>query len=284
MRPLRKCESTPFNTGVSKCPLDMGKVLLAIVVASGTKLPADLTADKLEELVHADGSNRVYGIYTFREYAKNGGEVQTSAQGYGPEEITGISARKDTFTLDKYHPELHAAITRRGNKACDVYFVDEKNVLYGLNDGTDLLAGYPMSSIYSDATPHPTSSGQPQMTVTFAHEDAKRAIVDFDYVQLGFNALSKSLVLGLTPVTLVKAAGTNAYKLHEVRGGNDVTPIYGPLIADSGVAVIAGASSAVAYDEDSETLTIAAEAGVTPKLKSPKVLFENDIKGIEQTA
>lgn len=280
MRELRTCDTARFNTGVSKCPPDFGKMLGAILVDYGVKLPAELTADKLEELAHASGNNRVYGIFRFTEYAKNGGEAQTSANGYGPEEFTGFSARKDTYTLNKFYPELHAALTRTAHLPRGVYFFDENNVLYGLNDGTDTLAPFPMASVYSDATPHPTSSAKSTMSATFAFEDAKAAVVDFDYVKLNFNP--QKCVLGLVDVVMAKV-GESGYKLYEKVGGYDVTPIYGPMIVAAGSKVIRGTSSAISYNEDEQTLTISSTGG-SVGLQSPAVLYENGIKGIEQVA
>lgn len=281
MRKLRKCASAQLNTGVSKCAPEFGKMKGAILVEPGTKLPASLTAETLEQLAHANRPGRVYGIGIFTEYAKNGGEVQSSANGYGGEEVTGISARKDTFNLNKFYPELHAALTKCVNKQWDVYFFDEDNVLYGINDGTDTLAGYPMSTVYSDAVPHPTSSSKSTMTVSFAHSDAKLSITAFDYVQLDFNV--QKLTLGLTSVALDKVGTSgNKYKLYEVLGGNDLTSVYGPLIVSAGNTVINGATSAVTYNADDDTLTIAGSTGAEPRLKPASVLYENDIKGIEQ--
>ena len=283
MRKLRQCDTAQFNTGVSKCPPDFGKMLGAIIVEDGTKLPADLTAEKLEKLVHAHVSERVYGIVRFVEYAMDGGEAQTAANGYGPEEFTGFSSRKDTYTMNKFYPELHAAITRTAHLTRGAYFFDENNMLYGLNDGTDILAPFPMASVYSNATPHPTSSAKSTMSVSFAHVDAKAAAIDFDFVQLDFNPLR--LTLGLVGVRLAKAEGAgNSYKLYEVTGGYDVTPIYGPLIAAAGDTVISGAASACTYDETTQTLTIAASADADIRLMPASVLYENDIKGIEQVA
>ncbi len=282
MKKPRTCDSARFNTGVSKCQIDFGKMIGAIIVPENTKLPAELTAEKLEKLVHAESNERVYGITRFVEYAKNGGEAQTAANGYGPEEFTGFSARKDTYTLKSFSPELHAAITRTAHLPRSVYFFDENNVLYGLDDGTDVLAPFPMSCIYSDATPHPTSSAKSSMTVTFAHEDPKQAVVGFDYVKLDFNPAK--ITLGLVEVVLVKAVEANTYKILEKVGSYDVTGIYGPLIVLAANAVITGTTSAVTYDEGTNTLTIAATEGTDVRLKAPSVLFENDIKGIEQVS
>lgn len=280
MTKLRKCTSAQFNTGDSKCLPDFDKMKGAILVESGTKLPEDLTAEKLEKLAHANRPGRIYGIGVFVEYAKNGGEMQTSANGYGPEEATGMSARKDTFNLNKFMPALHAALTRCKNKKWDVYFFDAGNILYGINDGTDVLAGFPMSTVYSDATPHPTSSAKSAMSVTFAYEDAEQAAIDFDYEQLDFNP--SKLTLGLTQVNL-KKFGEGGYKLYETLGGNDITSIYGPLIVTASTSVVNGAT-AVTYDEASDSLTITASDGANVSLKAPAVLYEHDIKGIEQVA
>lgn len=283
MRPLRTCDSAQLNTGVSKCPPDFGKMLGAILVGANAKLPANLTADKLEELVHADESERIYGIIRFTEYAKNGGEAQTATNGYGPEEFNGFSAHKDTYTLNRFYPELHAAITRSANTARGVYFFDENNVIYGMNDGTDTLAPFDMACVYSDATPHPTSSAKSTMSVTFCYLDPKQAVVGFDYAQLDFNPMK--LTLGLTEVVLKKATDSgSAYKLYEKVGGYDVTGIYGPLLVEAGNTVINGATSAAAYNDADNTITIATTGSAAVSLKSPKVLFENGIKGIIQVS
>lgn len=282
MKKFRKCDSSKLYTGISKCAPDFAKMKAAIIVKAGTKLPAALTADKLEELVHADRSKRVYGIVGFCEYAKGGAEVQTAANGYGPEQVTGVSARKDTFDLDKYYPELDAALMRTVNTEFDVYFIDEDNYLHGTNDGTDVLAGYPMSSIYGEASPIPTSSNKASMQVVFCHKDAKYSKINFDYNKLDFKI--NNLVLGILPVLLEKteAESGTEYRILESVGYNDITSIYGPLIATAGADVITGTTSAVTYNDESETLTIVTAEGAVPRLKVPSVLYDNDIKGIEQ--
>lgn len=281
MRKLRKCGNAQLNTGISKCPPNFGKKKMAIIVPYGTKLPANLTADSLEELAHAADHTRIYGVSVFVEYAKNGGEVQTGAVGYGPEEVTGISPLKETYTLRKFSPELHASFVRNASRQWGVYFVDEDNLLFGENDGTDMLAPFPMSAVYTDATPSPTSSAAATMTITFSYEDVKKAFENFDYMKLDFNP--QKLTLGLVAVSLEKADTTgNAYKIFEKTGGYDVTGIYGPLIATAGDSVISGTTTAVSYDEASDSLTIAASTGADIRLKSPSVLYANDIKGIEQ--
>ena len=62
MRKLRTCDTAQLYTGVSKCAPDFGKMRVAILVKPGTKLPEDLTADKLEKLAHASRNERIYGI------------------------------------------------------------------------------------------------------------------------------------------------------------------------------------------------------------------------------
>lgn len=280
MRPLIDCANTAqLYTGASKCNLDFEKMKGAILVEEGAKLPTGLTATKLEELAHADGDARIYGILTFTEYAKNGGEVQTSANGYGGEEVTGVSARKDTYTLNKFQPALDASLTQCSNKAWGAYFFDDNNVVYGISDGTETLAPFPMKNVYSDAVPHPTSSAKSSMTVTFAHENAKKAKTDFNFFKLDFNP--QRLVLGLTKVKMEKTAD-GKYKIYEEMGGIDVTRVYGKLIAKGGNSVLTGATSAATYDEANNVLTIASAEGAEVRLKSASVLFANDIKGIEQ--
>lgn len=282
MKQLRTCGYSHLNTGVSKCPPDFEKMTGAIIVPAGIKLPVNLTAETLEEMAHADVNERIYGTPRFVEYAKNGGEPQTSQNGYGPEEFNGFSARKDTFTLVRFYPELHASITRCANQAWGAYFYDKDNILYGIDDGTDVLAPFPMSCIYSDATPHPTSSAKATMSLTFAYEDSKEAAVDFDYRKLDFNV--SRLTLGLLGVKLEKVSSDgNAYKLYEAMGGYDLTPVYGSLLVAAGADAVIGSTSAITYDAADKILTIVSSgSGGAVRLNTPANLFDKGIKGIEQ--
>lgn len=280
MRKTRTCTGANLNTGVSKCHLDPEKVKGAILVPHGTKLPAEFTATKAKELCHADRPGRIYPILPFVEYAKNGGEPQVSANGYGPSQMTGISALTYTFTMDKFYPELNASLTKAANKAWDAYFFDEKNVIYGLNDGSDTLAGIPMSTVYSTPTPHPTSSAAATMDVSFAIEDARFYFENMDFMQLDF-VISRSLV-GLTPVELAKVGSSgNDYKLIEKVGGYDLTSTYGPIISEN-PTLVGASSSGVTYNASAETLTISTTGATVPALAAPSALLDKGIEGIEQ--
>lgn len=279
MRNLRKCNTGHLNTGISKCPVDFARMKGAIIVPYGSKLPANLSVEALTKQAHADEAERIYGIVGFCEFAQEGGEAQTGAVGYGGLQVTGYSDRSDTYTLDKNYPELHASLTKCAGNKFGAYYFDEKNMLYGLNDGTDELAPFPMNTIHSNATPYSTSGSKSTMTVKFCHEDSRAAIENADYVQLDFNPMRATL--GLTGVKLIKVGDTgNDYKLIEAVGGYDLTSIFGPLMADN-TNVISGAT-AVAYDTDKEVLTLTVSGSATPALKAPKLLLEAGIAGIEQ--
>lgn len=278
MRPLRKCNSGQLNTGVSKCAPDFGKMMAAIIVSPGKKLPAVLNKETFEQLIHADVPERIYGIKTFAESNPSGGEAQTADNGYLGSQVTGYSAWVEVFTLNKYYPELHASLVGCLNVEWGVYFIDEDRRLHGINDGTDILAPYTMSSVYSNVVARATSSANPSHTISFVHKDTKKDYIDYDYVDLDFDILASDIAFGLTEVRLVKVSSNGSdYKLIEKRGGNDITSIYGPLIATAGKDVLTGDMTAVAYEASTEVLTI---TGTQVALEAPKVLEEHGIKGI----
>ena len=277
MKPIRSCDDSHLNTGISKCPVDFGKMKGAILVPYGSKLPAKITMEELTKLAHAAVAERIYGILGFCEYAPEGGEAQTGAVGYGGLRVTGYSDRADTFTLLQNYPELHSSLTATSGKQWGAYFFDEKNYLYGLDDDTDVLAPFPMSTVHSNATPYSTSSAKSTMTVKFCHEDARAAIEKADYYKLDFNPARATL--GLVAVELRKVEG-NDYILCEKRGGYDLTPTFGTLIADK-ATVISGVTAAT-YDAKKKVLTLTSEENAgAPKLVSPAELLEAGIEGIE---
>lgn len=279
MRKIRTCKGSRMNTGSSACSIDWKKVKGAILTEHGVKLPADITGEKLLELCHADRPGRIYPILPFLEYAKNGGEPQVNPVGYGASEYNGLNALTDTFTLKSFDEVLNAQLLRCANKGWDVYFWNQDNTLIGFNDGTDVLAGISMSSVYPTVTRFPTSGAKSTMTVSFAHEDAEESLLNFDYVQLDFNP--KNFLMGLVDVVFEKTEAENAYKIIEKIGGYDRTEEFGSLIADGAAEVMNNTTSASYADG---VITIVPKAGAVPSLKSPSVLFEKGIRGIEQVA
>lgn len=268
-----------MNTGSSACKIDWKKVKGAIMAEHGVKLPADITSEKLLELCHADRPDRIYPIFPFLEYASNGGDPQVNATGYGASEYNGLNALTDTFTLKSFDEVLNAQLLKCANQGWDVYFWNQDNTLIGFNDGTDVLAGISMSSVYPTVTRFPTSGAKSTMTVSFAHEDAEESLLNFDYVQLDFNP--KNFLMGLVDVVFEKTEAENAYKIIEKIGGYDRTEEFGSLIADSAAEVMNNTTSASYADG---VITIVPKAGAVPSLKAPSVLFEKGIKGIEQVA
>lgn len=277
MRKTRNCVGNSLATGKSACQIDFGKIKAIILVAHGTTLGNTFAQGAFEQMCHADLPGRIYPIKTVVEYAKNGGEPQTSAVGYGGNGVTGYSAQTDTFTLDKFSEHLAASLTKNMNKRYDAYYLDENNLLIGVNNGTDELGGIPMSTVYATPVAHPTSSAKASLTVSCCLEDAQAAIENYDYVQLDFNPMEE--LVGLVRVDLV-ATASNKYKVIESMGGYDRTAEFGPTIQSAANSVLSGATTA-SYNEGDNTLSITASAGGTVALKEPSVLYAADIIGIE---
>lgn len=274
MRKTRICDSAEMNTGGSACSVDWGKIKGAIIVEHGKKLPADLTPEKLAELCHADRPERIYPVLTFVEYAKSGGEAQVSAVGYGPNQYNGLNAQTDTFTLGRFDEMLNAELLRCANKQWDVYYWDSNKMLIGYNDGTDILAGIPMSAIYPSSTPFSTSGAKSTMTVNFAHFDAEDSQLNFDYLKLDFNP--GNVIKGLTEVMLVEET-SGKYKIVECIGGYDRTAEFADALSTGAAEVFTGVTSA-SYENGLITIT-PGEGEIS--VKQPSVLYTNDIKWVE---
>lgn len=273
----RTCRASALSTGASACPYDPEKIVGLLLVPAGQKLPATLDGSSLEEACHADKPGRVYPIVTFVEYSKNGGEPQVSAVGYGPNQVTDVSAWTDTWTLDKYNQSLAQSLSRCMNTEMAAYPFDKNNVIYGYDDGTDVLAGFPVSSVYPTVTPYSTSSAKASMQISICHKDARMAIEHANFEQLDF-AIAQ-FAYGLTPVKFVKTAATK-YKIVEAIGGLDRTAEFGSTIASTPSAVLKGITTGVSYNEDEDVLVITGDT--EPELKAPSALYTGGVKGIEQ--
>lgn len=278
MTRIRTCPGGNFFTGKSVCEIDYDKVKALVLTKHGVKLQYDTLAN-LRSACHAAVPNRAYGFPTIINWEHNGGEAQVSQVGYGPNAYNGMSARTDTFTLDRYRHYLRAQILKNVDEVFDMYLIDLKNNIYGLDDGTDTLAGVPVT-IYPSGNDHPGASDKESLAVNVIYQDVEEYIMNLDVVPLDFNALSA--VYGLMPVTLEKQGSTGSnYKVVEYYGKGDATAKYGALIAEEAATVLDGATAAT-YDSANNVISVTLGTGVTaPTLKAASVLATNGIYGIE---
>nr|DAJ20139.1 MAG TPA: hypothetical protein [Siphoviridae sp. ctDlU28] len=270
----RECPGlATFNTGSSVCVLDPGKVKAIILTIHGHKLPEDKTADAIEAACHADRPERIFPIKTIVEYAPSGGEAQTSATGYGPTKITGYSAKNDVWTLQDYDASLKANIMAAKNVAFDAYFVDENNIVYGMNDGTEYLAGIPLSGVYPGGQDWDSSGTEANLTVATMFKDYEKYIKSADVSAYKFDVVEA--LKGLVYVEL-KSLESGKYKLVEHFGKLDITEHYGELLAKNATTAL-GVSDSPAASYADGVITVSGN----PKLAKPSVLQGLGITGIE---
>ena len=274
---FRECAGVAqFNTGTSKCILDPGKVKAIILAMHGYKLPKNVTAEALQAACHDDRPARIFPIKTIVEYAPSGGEANKGATGYGSNKVTSYSAKDDVWTLEDFDSSLKANIMAAKGVAFDAYFVDENNVVYGMNDGTEELAGIPLSGVYPGGQDWDSSGTEANLTIGTMFKDYEKYVKNADYRVYKFDVVEA--LIGLVYVELVKIdSGKNNYKLKEHFGNLDVTSFFGPALSE-GASTCFNGVTAVTYANG--VLTITASGAVS--LKSPKILQENGVVGIEQ--
>lgn len=261
-----------FNTGQNFCPLQPGKAKAVILVYHGKKLPKDLTAESLEKACHADGQDRIFPILGISEYATSGGEATTSENGYAGTSITGYSARTDTFTLSKYNMSLQANLVSNKATTFDMYVVDENDVIYGIDDASDSLAGIPLTGVYPTGQPFSSSGQVAYLAFNALYADIEAYMKNASAKGATFNV--PGALTGLVYAEFIQV-GEGKYKLVDHYDRTDLTSYYGSLIAEKASTVLTSGSSA-SYSDG--VLTITGE----PKLAVPSVLQENGIIGIEQ--
>lgn len=264
-----------FNTGKSRCPVPRGKIKMLIFVESGIKLPKVLTPESIEIACHADEPNRIYPIKTVEEYAPSGGEAQTSQQGYGPNKVTGYSAKTDAFTLDDPDMALKANIVSAKNKKLDVYLVNDSNIIFGDRDNDGSLKGIPLSGISVGGQDYDSSGQVANLIVNVMYKDIEKHWELEDVIQVDFDIVSAAQ--GLTEVNLVKLDEENNYKIIEVNGSLDVTSYFGSIIGENATTILGSGITTASYADGIITVT-----GGTPSLAKPSILQKVGILGIEE--
>lgn len=273
-RKVRTCSSSTFNTGKSSCPIPFSEVKEIILTPVDYVLDDAITGAALLTACHADMPNRIFPIVGIVEYANDGGDANVSAVGYGPNEYNGMNPKTDQFTVGKYDAGLVANLIKAANSPLAAFYVDKDNVIHGKRDDEGNFKGFPMASVYPTATPHASSGSKSNFVVNLAHKDIEDDLLNYDFIQLDYNPAN--YLIGLVEVTL-ESAGSGKYKVVEKVGGLDVTPNYGPALAEGASTCLLGASS-VSYDSTTETIV----ASGTPTLAKPSVLHTAGVDGIIQ--
>lgn len=271
--------SATFNTGTSKDRFDPGKIKGLILVQKGYKLPADLTAASLEAACHADRPDRIYPIKTIVEFAANGGDANVQTKGYGGSKFTGYNAYSATWTLDSADFVLKANLVKAKSTDFSLYLYDDENVIYGINDGTELLAGIPQTGVYTTGNDFDTSGEDASTMVNTMFKDYEKYLRMAEVRKCDFDIAET--VNGLVYVEFQKQSAANEYKLIEHFGRADVTMYYADLLKTNKATIFEGtAPTEVTYANGVLTITITGNG--TPSLKAPSVLQPLGIIGIEQ--
>lgn len=268
-----------FNTGNSKCVLDPGKVKAIILVLRGHQLPSPLTAEALEKACHADRPDRIFPIKTVVEYAPSGGEAQTSAKGYGPNKVTSYSAKNDVWTLEDYDATLKANLMTAKGVAFDAYFVDGNYVVYGVDDGKGGFGGIQLSGVYPGGQDWDSSGTEAELTIATMFKDYEQYVKTASVRTCDFDILA--VLTGLTYVQFITAGAVDEYKLIEHFGRLDITDYYKDVLAGENASKVLNGVTAMAYSDGKFKATPASGGGKI-SLKSPSVLQENGVIGIEQ--
>ena len=91
--------------------------------------------------------------------------------------------------------------------AFDAYFVDENNVIYGMNDGTKDLAGIPLSGVYPGGQDWDSSGTEANLTIATMFKDYEKYIKNADVRAYDFDVVDA--LKGLVYVDLVSTEDKN---------------------------------------------------------------------------
>lgn len=269
----RQCAGGVFNSGTSNCPFDPGHIKAIILVEHGQKLPATITASSLQVACHADRPARIYPLKEVVEFAPEGGEVQTSENGYGGSKITGYSAYSPTFTMADADLNLRKQIVTAKAAAFDAYFVDDNNVIYGYKAANGDFLGVALNGVGAGGALWDSSGDSAQLTAQIFVRDYEGWMRNILVQQLDFDVLSA--LTGLVFVHFDSVTG--GYKLVSDADNLDLTSYYGALLTTNAATAMPSAT-AVSYDAATNVVSITG----TAQLAAPSVLQTVGILGIEQ--
>ncbi|MEG2856797.1 hypothetical protein [Bacteroides sp.] len=280
MEQVRECGSNKVNTGISKCPLVPEYIKAIILAEVGVKLPVEMTLENMEKAFHADRPNRMYGVKEIVEYAPNGGDAQTSATGYGPNEVTGYAAYTAALTLKKFDAGFRANIMRLKDVPMQAWYVDKNGIIWGERAADGTCKGIDLSGLYISGQDFPASGTKANNVINLMYNDVEKAWMNPMQVVTSFDVLS--VADGLRFVDVVKKTGSeNEYYVLDHYDKLNVGKYFSTGLAE--VACWKGVT-AVEYVQGSGTFKLTPKESASPMLAAPSVLQENGVTGIEQWA
>lgn len=278
MEQVRESGSSRVNTGVSKCPLVPEYIKAIILAEVGMKLPAVMSLENMEKAFHADRPERLYGVKEIVEYAPNGGDAQTSATGYGPNEVTGYAAYTASLTLKKFDAGFRANIMRLKDVPMQAWYVDKNGVIWGEMASDGSCKGIDLSGLYISGQDFPASGTKANNVINLMYNDVEKAWMNPMQVVTSFDVLS--VADGLRFVDVVKKTGSD--------GDYYVLDHYDKLNVgkyfSTGLAEIScwNGATAVQYVAESGTFKVTPKDLASLSLAAPSVLQSNGVTGIEQ--
>lgn len=295
------CAGYAFNSGVSPCPLDPGKIKGLLLYTDDNAVGVDLsnpmtTEAGLTSRFYAPRPNRLFPIGGIVNYESSGGEAQTSQVGYGASRITGYSEKQMTFTLDHYDFNLRATIANSRGSKFKVLFVDDNNVVYGLaaDSGTYELGlkGVNVDDISVGGQDFATADATANLAVTLYINDYEEVLKSLSAVKLDYDVADA--LQGLVFVDVAFKAGSLAQDvlvtIKEHYSGHNISAAVSAMVTTQNVLAVFtnnGSSTAVSrvtYDSDADAIVI--NSGLVSTdfegLADANTLYNNGVFGIEE--
>lgn len=294
------CAGYAFNSGVSPCPLDPGKIKGLILYTDDNAVGVDLsnpmsTEAGLTSRFYAPRPNRLFPIGGIVNYESSGGEAQTSQVGYGASRITGYSEKQMTFTLDHYDFNLRATIANSRGSKFKVLFVDDNNVVYGLaaDSGTYELGlkGVQVDDISVGGQDFATADATANLAVTLYINDYEEVLKSLSAVKLDYDVADALQGLVFVDITARQNNTNNGIlvKFVEHYSGHNISAAVKPMITTTNAKTVFGITDtgtilSIQYDADADSVDIWTSISYTAVtgLADANTLYNNGVFGIEE--
>jgi hypothetical protein len=145
------CGSSGGATGKPSCAVDP-KIIVGLILTDTSKTfsAADLADFQtvLGSATVADGKERIHPIFRFVEFTDNSENPTVQTLGYGSKSIVKEGKNDWTFRFQKGAMCLLKNIRKFNNADVKVLFVDEENVIYGVQTDDGGLMGFSTDFVY----------------------------------------------------------------------------------------------------------------------------------------
>jgi hypothetical protein len=233
---LKNCTNSNAHTRPGSCPTFQGRPAGLIFTSRNALFSTDPDTfnQEIREAIYASGQkikDRATPVMQIANMAASGGDLQTSQEGWGGTQFTGLNEVREDYTIVKGGNCLYKQLSKLNDQEMRVFKIDNKGMIFGTVtevEGVEKFRGYELSTIGTYLRPAADNAAAIMLSLVYSANLQQESIDSHAF------ELSGDEIEGLWGIQLKKTAAGKA-QVVEACSGEDLTAIFGNSLANANI-------------------------------------------------